>query len=105
MQVDLPPDQLGIVQNILATHAWGHEVRAFGSRVTGPLKLTSDLDLCVMTGAPLDAASEDQLRRAFSESTLPFKVDICVWSSLPATMRQIVKECSVVIQARAVSCP
>nr|WP_228518410.1 MULTISPECIES: nucleotidyltransferase domain-containing protein [unclassified Gluconobacter] len=52
------------------------EVRAFGSRVTGKAKPFSDLDLAVMGDGPLPLETRARLEEAFSESDLPWKVDI-----------------------------
>ena len=47
-QIDIKPIELDIVRTILARHVPEREVRAFGSRVSGPAKKFSDLDLAVM---------------------------------------------------------
>nr|WP_301273864.1 nucleotidyltransferase domain-containing protein [Acetobacter cerevisiae] len=52
------------------------EVRVFGSRVTGKAKSFSDLDLAIMGDEPLPLETRARLEDAFSESELPWKVDI-----------------------------
>nr|WP_249201823.1 nucleotidyltransferase domain-containing protein [Acetobacter thailandicus] len=52
------------------------EVRAFGSRVTGKAKPFSDLDLAIMGDEPLPLETRARLEETFSESELPWKVDI-----------------------------
>ncbi len=80
--IDLLPAQLELVDGILATTLPGREVKAFGSRATkGRAKPFSDLDLCVMDGE-VTLAEMARLADAFSESALPFKVDIAVWHDL-----------------------
>ncbi|WP_291366558.1 nucleotidyltransferase family protein [Acetobacter sp. UBA5411] len=56
------------------------EVRAFGSRVTGKAKPFSDLDLAVMGDEPLSLETRARLEEAFSESDLPWKVDVLDWA-------------------------
>lgn len=96
--IDLRPEQLRQVQSILHAHLPGREVRAFGSRVTGTAKPMSDLDLCVMGDDPLPPGVQDILSTAFSESTLPFKVDVVAWASLGDRFRAAVNQATVVVQ-------
>ena len=59
----------------------GVEVRAFGSRVHGEnLKPFSDLDLAIISESLLDIGKLAELKEAFTESSLPFKVDLLDWS-------------------------
>ena len=46
--IDLPPQHLETIRAILRRYLPECEVRAFGSRVTGPAKSYSDLDLAVV---------------------------------------------------------
>ena len=67
----------------------------FGSRAGGSPKKFSDLDLAIMTDAPLGPARMAELRYAFSESNLPIKVDIVDWSELSESFRALISETSV----------
>jgi predicted nucleotidyltransferase len=96
--IDLRPEQLRQVQSILDVHVPGREVRAFGSRVTGEAKPMSDLDLCIMGDDPLAAEVQDILSTAFSESTLPFKVDVIAWASIGDRFRAAINQGTVVIR-------
>jgi predicted nucleotidyltransferase len=42
--IDLTPDQLAIIRDILSLHVPNAEIRVFGSRVSGKPKPWSDLD-------------------------------------------------------------
>lgn len=85
--IDLLPAQLELVGKILAAHLPSREVKVFGSRASkGRAKPFSDLDLCVMNGA-VSLADMARLTEAFSESDLPFKVDIVVWDDLTPAFR------------------
>ena len=50
------PAEWQIVSDILRKHIPDLEVRAFGSRVKGPVKPYSDLDLAVSADRPLSGA-------------------------------------------------
>jgi len=71
--LELEPRHLAMVRRILEAHVPDCEVRAFGSRVQGPAKPHSDLDLTVMTTSPLPIGVKVRLEHAFAESDLPFK--------------------------------
>lgn len=51
-------------------------VSVFGSRAKGTKKKFADLDLLIRDRRPLSLSTLSQLREAFSESDLPFRVDI-----------------------------
>jgi predicted nucleotidyltransferase len=94
----LTGDQLEIVRAILRQHLPRQEVRAFGSRAGGTPKPFSDLDLLVLTDEPLELRSRVLLEEAFSESDLPFKVDLVDWSTTDASFRERLLAGSVVLR-------
>ena len=77
--LDLRPEHLEIVRELLAAHAAECEVLAFGSRVNGTSTRTSDLDLALRGAARLGIARIALLKEVFEESTLPFRVDLVDW--------------------------
>lgn len=95
--IDVSPDQLRLVRSILSAYVSGIEVRAFGSRVDGSAKPHSDLDLAIMTKSPLPSRTAALLREAFSESNLPFRVDIIDWAEISESFRKIIQEKSELI--------
>lgn len=96
--INLRPDHLTLVKNILAKYAPEQEVRVFGSRVTGKAKPHSDLDLVVMTDTPLEAPHLANLQEAFSESDLPFRVDVLDWANTTEDFRRIIAQSYEVLQ-------
>lgn len=97
-QLDITPTELEIVRTILARHATELEVRAFGSRVSGPAKKFSDLDLAIMGETPLSASMLADLEEDFRESDLPFKVDVVDWATTKENFRRIIEQEYVVVQ-------
>ena len=89
--LDLTPQHLTEVRRILLLHVPGRTVRAFGSRVQGNAKPFSDLDLVVMGNTPLDFRQLAALKDAFTESNLPFRVDVIDWASTSETFRGIIE--------------
>ena len=94
----MAPHDLATVQAILRQHVSEHEVRAFGSRVRWTARETSDLDLAIMTDTPLAPERMADLREAFSESDLPFKVDLMDWAVTGEAFRRVVEQDYKVIQ-------
>ena len=86
-----PADRLAVMR-ILQIYIPGHEVWAFGSRVHGKnLKRHSDLDLAVLAAAPLPLDVLLRLRTAFSDSDLPFRVDVVDWAAADPAFRAIIQ--------------
>ena len=99
-QLDMLPEHFAIVRAILEKHVPHHEVWAFGSRVTGSAKEFSDFDLVVIGEKPLALGVHASLVDDFSESDLPYKVDVIDWATTDAVFRQkIQRNCTVVQHA------
>ena len=74
----ISPQELNIVKTIFQNRMpSGIKVFVFGSRATGTAGKFSDLDLAIDANqTPLDFFKTAELREAFDESDLPYKVDI-----------------------------
>lgn len=95
--IELTADQRAIVEEILRAHAPGLAVRVFGSRATGLARPLYDLDLVIMTERPLPLERVADLRDAFSESDLPFRVDLLDWAGVSVAFRRRIDETAVVL--------
>ena len=100
LQLDIRPERLQIVRDILCKHVPDCDVWAFGSRATGKAKPFSDLDLAIITSKPLPLSTSAALSEAFSESDLPWKVDIVDWAGTNDSFRKIIARDKVLIQQR-----
>lgn len=81
--IDLRPDHAKIVHEIIARYLpAGVSVRVFGSRAKWTAKPHSDLDLALKGKQPLPRSVLGDLAEAFSESDLPFRVDIVDWHAV-----------------------
>ncbi|KPJ67872.1 MAG: DNA polymerase beta subunit [Coxiella sp. DG_40] len=96
--IDINSKHLEVVKSILAKHLPGYEIWAFGSRIDSTAKKYSDLDLVIITDIPVPLITIASVKEAFSESNLPFKVDIIDWSITSENFRKIIKERYTVIQ-------
>ncbi|WP_445768241.1 nucleotidyltransferase family protein [Rheinheimera sp.] len=80
------------VSAILQRYLPNNEVWAFGSRVKGNAKPYSDLDLVIISDTPLPLALLAEVAEAFSESDLPWKVDLVDWATTSERFRQVIAE-------------
>jgi uncharacterized protein len=80
--IDLRPEHLAEVCDLLSRHIPDAQVWAFGSRVTATASEGSDLDLVVRSPHG-GAISIGRLKEAFCESNLPFTVEIHDWATIP----------------------
>ncbi len=90
--IDARPDHLEIIRAIMHRHVPERKVWAFGSRVTWTAKAYSDLDLVVLGDEPLDLGVLASLKEDFSESDLPWKVDVVDWASTSESFRKIIRK-------------
>jgi type I restriction enzyme S subunit len=96
--IDIQPDHLELIRNILDRHIPGIEVRAFGSRVSGQKKPYSDLDLVIVGQKQLPQKAYYQLKDAFEESSLPFRIDLLDWHRISSSFRRVIEQAYQVIQ-------
>ena len=90
--------ELAIVQEILFRHVPNARVYLFGSRATGRAKKFSDLDLCIKADKPLGLNVMSALAEDFSESDLPWKVDVVDWSTIEPEFRKIIDQDKMVLE-------
>jgi type I restriction enzyme S subunit len=83
LALDISEAHLRIVQDILRAHLpEGAQVWVFGSRASGRARVYSDLDLAIDAGRRLTLDERAVLAEAFSESDLPYRVDIVDWQAI-----------------------
>lgn len=99
--IDIQPEHWAMVQRILQEHVPQYEVWAFGSRAKWAAKPYSDLDLAVIGDQPLPLAISAALADDFSDSDLPWKVDVVDWATTSDAFRAIIERDKVLVQTRA----
>ena len=58
----------------------------------------SDLDLAIITPAPMSIALSAALAQDFADSDLPFKVDVVDWATTGEAFRKIIERDRVVLR-------
>ena len=97
--IDMCPDHWDIVRRILQKHVPHFSVWAFGSRAKWTAKPYSDLDLAIITDKPLSLDVSASLSDDFSESDLPWKVDIVDWATTSESFRKMIERDKVMVQS------
>ena len=85
--VDITAEQHETILSLLEWHLPGTTAWAYGSRAKRKSRPTSDLDLVVFA-SPDQGRRVSDLREAFEESNLPFRVDLFVWDEVPESFRK-----------------
>ena len=96
--IDIHPKHWQMVKDILSKHVPQHEVWAFGSRAKWTARQYSDLDIAILTQKPLPLSVSAALSDDFSESDLPWTVDVVDWATTSESFRQIIERDKVVLQ-------
>ena len=98
--IDITAEQRKTVLALLASHLPNTTAWVYGSRVKWTARPESDLDLVVFA-APEQTGRGSNLREAFEESNLPFRVDLFVWDEVPEQFRKQIEAEHVVLVGRS----
>ncbi|RNC69212.1 MAG: nucleotidyltransferase domain-containing protein [Desulfuromonadales bacterium] len=90
--IDLEEQYISQVREILARHVPACEVRMFGSRVRGTARKYSDIDLAIVGDGPLPDRTVAGLKEAFSESDIPYRVDVVDWRTISPEFRKVIEQ-------------
>ncbi|WP_446831660.1 restriction endonuclease subunit S [Candidatus Foliamicus sp.] len=88
--IDITPEQQQALLALLRRHLPDTEAWVYGSRVRGTARPSSDLDMVVFA-TPEQKPQVSNLREAYEESNLPFRVDLFVWDEVPDPFKQEIK--------------
>lgn len=88
--LELSPEQIDLVRAILRRHVPGFRVVAYGSRVQGRARPSSDLDLAIIAPQAIPLGTLGLLQDDFAESDLPFRVDVVDRGSLAPDFQTLI---------------
>ena len=97
--IDITTDQRKTLLARLKRHLPNTTAWVYGSRVKWTARPQSDLDLVVFAKPDQERQVSD-LREAFEESNLPFRVDLFVWDAVPEQFRKQIEAEHVVLAER-----
>ena len=98
--IDICREDFQIVIGILKTYLPDASVYAFGSRARHCARRYSDLDLAVIAAQPLSLDQLAAIREAFTDSDLPWRVDVVDWLSASESFRAMVESDLVLIHGQ-----
>ena len=90
------PEQKVFILSVLKKHFPDAKIYFFGSRTRGDFKKYSDLDLCIDNTEPLDLVVLSEVKEVFSQSNLPYQVDISDWQRITPDFRDLILANSVI---------
>ena len=85
--IDISAEERDTIIALLQRHLPDTAAWVYGSRANWTSRPQSDLDLVVFA-TPEQRRQVGQLREAFEESNLPFRVDLFVWDEIPDSFRE-----------------
>ena len=94
--IDVTAEQRRTILALLNRHLPDTAAWVCGIRVKGVSRPASDLDLVVFS-RPEQSAQVAELREAFEESDLPFRVDLFVWDEVPESSRKRIEASHMVL--------
>ena len=100
--IDITAEQRKIVLTLLNRHLPNTTAWVYGSRANWTARPQSDLDMVVFA-TPEQSGCVSDLRGAFEESDLLFRVDLFVWDTVPEQFRKDIKRDHVVFSDGASS--
>ena len=96
--IDITVKEKQVILGLLSKYIPGVEVWVYGSRVKFTSVPSSDLDMVIFTKQDQRNQVSD-LKEAFEESDLPFRVDLFVWDDVPERFHKNIKENHIVLQS------
>ena len=98
--IDITGEQRKTILALLERHLPNTAAWVYGSRAKWTSRPQSDLDMVVFV-TPEQNRRVSELREAFEESNLPFRVDLFVWDDVPEQFRKRIKRDHVVFSDNA----
>lgn len=90
--------ELLVIKKILQKFVPNCEIWVFGSRITDNIKTYSDLDIVIIDKEIIPRNILFDLKDAFDESILPYRVDILDWQRITPEFRKVIEKNYVVLQ-------
>ena len=100
--IDITASQRKTILALLGKYLPNTTAWVYGSRVKWTSRPQSDLDMVVFSTSEQHRNISD-LREAFEESNLPFRVDLFVWDEVPEQFRKEIETDHVVLVEREVN--
>ena len=94
--IDITAEQRKTILALLERHLPDTAAWVYGSRAQWASRPQSDLDMVVFASSE-QAGRVSDLREAFDESNLPFRVDLFVWDAVPEQFRKHIERDHVVL--------
>lgn len=100
MKINIKPEHLKLLKEILAKHAPKAEALAYGSRVKGESHDTSDLDIVLRYHDEPNKPQNkfNNIKEILKESNIPILIDLKDWAKIPENFRQEISKNHAIIK-------
>ena len=98
--IDISVGQAKIIKDLFKRYLPNTTVWVYGSRANGTAQLHSDLDMVAFVEQP-QAMDIFDLKEAFDESDLPFRVDFFIWDNIPDNFHHNIQANHIVFQEKS----
>ncbi|MCE1248171.1 MAG: nucleotidyltransferase domain-containing protein [Firmicutes bacterium] len=88
--INLTQEEKKQITEIITSIVPLHEVWVFGSRTGEDIRSYSDIDIVIRGSEVLPLLVSGELKNAFQESDLPFRVDVLDWNTITDEFREII---------------
>jgi predicted nucleotidyltransferase len=88
--MQIKANERSLIKQILQTQLPNAEYRVFGSRIKNTARPYSDIDIALVSPEKISLATLSLLEEKFSESDLPYKVDLIDYQRISDSFRRII---------------
>lgn len=91
----ISPEDKRFIIGIIGQQLPKAKILAFGSRILGNAERYSDMDVAVDNGSPITLLKLFELSELFSESELPYKIDLTDYNRVTPEFQKLIKKTGV----------
>lgn len=90
MTIQVDENDLAFITDTLKHKIPKAKFWAFGSRIKGNSKPYSDFDIAIVSDKPISLITLSEIDEIFSNSDLPFKIDLIDWHRISPEFQQLI---------------
>ena len=90
--IKLEKKYVTMIKRILTEQSPDCEVRLFGSRTNSKAVKYSDIDIALVGKRKLNWRLIEKIKLAFSESDIPYMVDVVDWHAISPEFRKVIEK-------------
>jgi predicted nucleotidyltransferase len=92
--INLLPEHIDTIKQIINRYLNNPKIKIFGSRTNGSSNKNSDIDIAIISDKKIDFKTLAEIKIAFEESDIPYRVDIIDYISASENFKKIIDSSS-----------